>query len=168
MVLSHAGVPPAEASKIVSASRDAGTLNEVRRELCIGLATINASLVVMGRAPLIFRERLLDRFTTRIEQRRNELERLVRDASRESAREGEGLRTYAAAAGLAWLAMPESWVADHDDADTTTVDAEIDKQMQARLGSGPFPAGDAPDPLRQHNRQLLAGISESLHRLVRA
>jgi hypothetical protein len=167
-VLARGGVPSSEATRIVSVCRDAGTLNEVRRELCIGLATFNASLVAIGRSPLIFRERLLDRFATRIEQRRNELERLVRDASRETARVEEGLRTYVTTAGLAWLAMPEDWITDHDDADAAMIDVEIDRQMQARIGAGPFPAGDAPDPLRQHNRQLLAGISESLRRLVRA
>jgi hypothetical protein len=167
-VLARASVPASEATKIVSVCRDAGTLNEVRRELCIGLATFNASLAAFGRAPLIFRERLLDRFATRIEQRRNELERLVRDASRETARKGEGLRTYVVAAGLAWLTMPEAWIADHDDADAAMIDAEVDSQVQARLGAGPFPSGEAPDPLRQHNRRMLAGMSESLRRLVRA
>lgn len=167
-VLARVGVPSAEATRIVSVCRDAGTLNEARRELSIGLSVFNRSLCAMGKSPLVFRERLLDRFTTRIEQRRNELERLVRDACRQTAQEGDGLRAYVAAAGLTWLTMPEAWVADHDDIGTKTIDGEIDSQMQARLGGGPFAGGDAPDPLRQHNRQVLAGTSESLRRLVRA
>ncbi|RWP51051.1 ATP-binding protein [Mesorhizobium sp.] len=167
-LLVRSGVPTPEASHIVAKCRDAETQNAVRRELGIAFPTFNRSLIALGRVPLDFRERLVDRFRTRMEQRRNELERLVRDASRESAREIEGLRAYATAVNLNWLVMPETWVSDYDDVDLVSLDLEIDNQMRARLGAGPFPTGDAPDPLRQHNRQLLAGISENLRRLVRA
>jgi hypothetical protein len=166
--LARAGVPSAEAARIVSVCRDAGTLNEARRELSIGLSAFNQSLISVGQPPLVFRERLIERFATRIEQRRNELERLVRDAYRQTARDTDGLRTYVVVAGLTWLNMPEGWVADHDDLGTEEIDAEIDGQLRARIGGGPFATGVAPDTLRQHNRQLLVGTRESLRHLVRA
>jgi hypothetical protein len=167
-VLVRSGVPASRASQIVAECRDADTLNAARRALGITLSALNQSLLALGRAPLTFRERLLERFKTRIEQRRNEIERLVRDANRDTAGTPEGLLAYVAAVGLDWLAMPEAWVPDHDDVEHAVVDPEIDRQLRARLGAGPFPAGDAPDPLRQHNRHRLAGNSEDLRRLVRA
>ena len=167
-VLVRAGVPSAQAAYIVGECRDADTLNAARRALGVTLAALNQSLLALGRPPLSFKDRLLERFATRIEQRRNELERLVRDASVATAATPDGLREYAVAAGLDWLAMPETWVALHDDLDNATVDAEIDRQARERFGAGPFSENDAPEPLRQLNRQRLAGIGEELRRLVRA
>lgn len=166
--LARSGLSPMRAREIVSECREADTLNAARTALAIDLASLNRSLMALGRAPLVFRERLLERFATRVEQRRGEIERAVRDASRGTARTPEGLQAYAVARALGWLEMPQGWVADRDDVDQPTVDAEIDRQTSARLGTGPFPTGDALDPLRQHNRQRLAAVVEDLRRLVRA
>ena len=167
-VLVRSGVPSSIASQIVAECRDADTLNAARRELGIALPALNQSLLALGRASLTFRERLLERFRTRVEQRRSDVERLVRDASRVIAGSPEGLLTYVGAVGLDWLAMPEAWVPEHDDVEPAVVDREIDRQMRVRFGVGPFPAGDAPDALRQHNRHLLARNTEDLRCLVRA
>ena len=167
-VLVRAGVPSAQAAQIVAECRDADTLNAARRAVGITLPALNESLLALGRTPLMFKDRLLDRFATRIEQRRNELERLVRDANVASANTPDGLRAYAVAAGLDWLAMPAPWIAVHDDVDNAAVDTEINRQVREHYGAGPFPENDAPEPLRQLNRQRFAGIGEELRRLVRS
>jgi hypothetical protein len=166
--LTRSGVPACLAREIVAECRDSDTLNAARSALKIDLATLNRSLSAFGSPPLSFRDRLVERFTTRVEQRRGEIERLVRDANRCMVDTPEGLQAYVASCALGWLEMPEAWVSEKDEVDQTTVDAEIDHQVQARLGVGPFPGGDAPDSLRQHNRQRLAAMGEELRRLVRA
>jgi hypothetical protein len=167
-VLARSGVPTAQAREIVAECREADTLNGARTALGIDLVTLNRSLAALGRPPLAFRERLLERFATRLEQRRGEIERAVRDASRPGAATPGGLQAYVSTCALDWLEMPPAWVADRDDVDEATVDAEIDRQFVTRLGAGPFPAGDALDPLRQHNRQHLLALGEDLRQLVRA
>ncbi|MEE7450194.1 hypothetical protein MRF4_21620 [Methylobacterium radiotolerans] len=166
--LVRSGIPPTRAREIVAECRESDTLNAARIALSIDLIALNRSLVALGRPALLFRERLLERFKTRVEQRRDEIERAVRDANRDAAQTPEGLQAYVSDCALGWLEMPQAWVADWDDVDQPTVDAEIDRQTIARLGTGPFVTGDAPDTLRQYNRQRLVAVVEDLQQLVRA
>lgn len=167
-VLIRSLVPADLARRVVAECREADTLNAARAALGVDLAALNRSLVALGRPPLTFADRLRERFSSRLEQRRGAIERVVRDASRQSVGTADGLQGYVAARSLEWLEMPSSWITDRDDVDQQAIDVEIDRQVRARFGDGPFATSEAPEPLRQHNRQRFAAVGEDLRRLVRA
>ncbi|MHC8394082.1 ATP-binding protein [Pseudomonas sp. LB3P93] len=167
-VISGYGIPSDQAERIVSACRDADTLSGLRHELGLEFNVLNASLVALGRSPLEFKKRLTERFSSRVEHRRAEVERAVRDAYTQSIEADGALQAYREAVALKWLHLPDDWVERFDDIDTQQVDEEIDRQVTLRLGAGPFPNGSPIDGVRQHNRQLLTRIAEHLQRLVRA
>ncbi|KAE8760822.1 hypothetical protein FSO04_06240 [Paraburkholderia madseniana] len=166
--LANAGMAAAPAAELVAKCRDADTLNGLRRDLGISFRVLNTSLVALGYTPLDFGDRLAERFSMRVEQRRSELERVVRDAHKAKVDQVGGLAAYSTDIGLTWLIMPSDWAHEHDDVDGAMVDQEIDQQTAERFSPGPFVTSELPDRLRQHNRQLLACMAGELRRLVRA
>ncbi|WP_340523886.1 hypothetical protein [Cupriavidus necator] len=162
------GVGSLEAVGLVEKCRQADTLNGVRRDFDIAFRSFNRSLGQLGYKPLAFHEHLAERLALQLDRRRGDLERIVRNAHRSTVDRDDGLAGYLAALSLAWISMPVDWVHEYDDVDPGLVNGEIDRQVAARFGSGPFASGEPPEQLRQKNRQLLASLTDELRRLIRA
>jgi hypothetical protein len=167
-VLALHGVDRDWASDLVAKCRDADNLNRLRRAVGVDFADFNNSLVMLGRSPLSFEDRLREDFGSRIDERRAGLEAQVRDGHSARVAAGGALQPYREGLSLDWMIMPVQWASIYDETDDATIDAAIAEQVQARLGPGPFEAGEPLDRLRQANRQLLSASVDRLRRLMRA
>lgn len=168
--LTHGGMGAQPSSELVNACRDAEGLNELRATLGVGVSEMNAALTGLGHPwrPLDFSERLRRAFRDRVAERRRELEERVRDAHADAYDRGDALTAYLADLKLDWLQMPDAWGADRDDLEEAAVDAEIDRQLAARVPAGAGRGDDAVEDLRQANRADLAVALDCLRRLARA
>lgn len=169
-LVSH-GAEFGAARTLIQSCRDADTLDDLRRELGIDLATFNAALAALGPpwGPLRFETQLRRTFAARVGERRSELEQRVRDSHLGAYDAGGPLAAYVTDRSLDWLTLEEAWIDERDELDNETIDARIDALFEARCAPAAGSAGlSGLEATRQHNRAAVVDAAETLRKLVLA
>lgn len=158
------------ARTLVTACRDAESLDELRRALGMSLGVFNAACAALGPRfqPLRFDAALRRSFEDRIDELRPALADRVRDAFAAARIEDIALAAYREALKLDWIMFDPAWIETQDELDDTTVDARIDTLVATTLPSHEGTAEGTVDDLRRRNRATLLGQIEAIRRVAAA
>ncbi len=169
-MLQGAGMTAARATQVLDACRTAESMNELRRQIGIDLATFNGTLSSLGGRwrPISFADALKRSFQDRVRERRVDLERTIRDARIAEFDEDRSLAAYASDIGLDWLTMPAGWTLTRDEVGEVELDRAIDAQLSDRFGSVEASGEPPVEEVRQVNRSKLILALDRVRRIVRA